>query len=204
MQKETILFQTYVLTWILLLFSTIAVQAGVGGVYFISAWNAVVFLGCVVASLEGMLSSEIMREREGYRSVRFLSEDEEEEEENREADRSPPVEHAGDPEQAHSSTAAEPAHEEPAMVEETTEATERTPLIQRHVLERRPSLKTERGGAVGWWILQLLLVVPVPVVLVSHLSFLMIGAMSQTVGDTGQTLIGRLFCVQSYLVLTWN
>jgi hypothetical protein len=167
-QKLTILFQTYILTWILLFGATILLsKLGVGGGYFISAWNAVVLLGGAVGYLEeitGAKGLDMEPDREGgedriaVRGVRYDGEDGE-----------------GGPE-----------HEE---VE--TEPTEITPLIQQRRL-RWPSTAQKEGGAIGWWILQLLIVVPVPVILASHIAVLVVGAMSQTLSDGDSPAISKL------------
>ena len=58
-QKLTILFQTYSLTWLLLLASTIVLgKLHIGGLYFISAWNAVVLLGGALGCLEGITGAK--------------------------------------------------------------------------------------------------------------------------------------------------
>jgi len=57
------------------------------------------------------------------------------------------------------------------------EATETTPLI-------RPILRTkDESGAIGWWILQFILAVSVPVTLVAHIAVLFLGATAQTLVD---------------------
>ncbi|KAG2142730.1 peptidase family M28-domain-containing protein [Suillus bovinus] len=51
-QKLSILLHQYVLTWAPLVYATSAMT--LGGTYFITVWNAVVFLGAVLACVEGM------------------------------------------------------------------------------------------------------------------------------------------------------
>lgn len=155
-QKLTVLLQTYVLTWLFLLASTIAVgELRVGGVYFISAWNAVALLGSVLGCVEVMLRAQAM---EVERVVRFTAPDESE--------------------------------EGPGPLEEVVEEepTEQTPLIQRQRL--RPSLKSDEGGAIGWWILQVAVMVPVPVILVLHITVLLLASLSQTLADGSSPVIG--------------
>ena len=82
-----------------------------------------------------------------------------------------------------------PEHRENEEVE--TEPTEITPLIQQRRL-RWPSTAQKEGGAIGWWILQLLIVVPVPVILASHIAVLVVGAMSQTLSDGGSPAISEV------------
>ncbi|TFK39821.1 hypothetical protein BDQ12DRAFT_681281 [Crucibulum laeve] len=159
-QKQTVLIQLYTFTWALLLLSTIAIsKANIGGLYFISVWNALVFVACVLGCVEDMFKahgtqSELAnrpRVRFGAPPQRVEAEEEEEEE--------------------------EPSEE--------AEATEHTPLIQQHQ-QPGPSLRRsekEESGAIGWWILQLLIIVPAPVILVSQIGNLLMDAMAQTLAD---------------------
>ncbi len=151
-QKQTILLQTYFLTWVLLLLATIAIsKASIGGLYFITGWNMLVFLACCIGCVEGMLGAE--------GTTPFLV-----------FVRQPT-----------------PLTEEEQDVEEAP--TENTPLIPRtrhdvHVVGQ------EETGAIGWWILQMLLVVPVPVILVSHIAVIALSAMSQTLSDGSSAATG--------------
>ncbi|KAJ7074088.1 hypothetical protein C8F01DRAFT_1099195 [Mycena amicta] len=125
-QKHVMLVQTYILTWILLVLSTVAVDAGIGGLYFITAWNAAVWLACLIGCVENMVGAQ----GSGDPPHRFFRRG----------------------------------------------ATESTPLITRVRDE-------DESGAIGWWILQLVLAVGVPVTLVAHISVLLIAALSQTLSD---------------------
>ncbi|KAG2050932.1 hypothetical protein BDR06DRAFT_1010872 [Suillus hirtellus] len=51
-QKLSILLHQYVLTWVLLVYTTSAVA--LGGTYFITTWNAVILLGAILGCVEGM------------------------------------------------------------------------------------------------------------------------------------------------------
>ncbi|KAJ7481173.1 putative zinc metalloprotease [Mycena galericulata] len=140
-QKHIMFLQVYILTWLLLLLSTIAVGSGIGGVYFVTAWNAAVLLACTIGCIENMFGAQ--GSYQVYRRVRM-------------------VHYGALPQQA------------------DTEATESTPLIHSSA----PVAPTkEESGAIGWWILQLILAVSVPVTLVSHIAVLLIGAMAQTLAD---------------------
>ena len=174
-QKLTILIQTYILTWLLLVVSTILLNEwSIGSSYFISAWNAVVLLGVTVGFLEGIT---------GAKGFDRDSVEEEGDGEERITVRGVRYEEGGGE--------GGSAHLQNEELE--TDPTEITPLIrQRRV--RCPSA-TKKGddedqGASGWWILQLLLVVPIPVILVSHIMVLMIGSMSQTLSDGNSPTIG--------------
>ncbi|KIJ15630.1 hypothetical protein PAXINDRAFT_176502 [Paxillus involutus ATCC 200175] len=163
-QKLSILSQTYIFTWILLVFSTVLVRKiAIGGTYFITAWNAVVLLGSIVAYVEGMTSArgfepEHDTEPEGQRYARGI---------RYEAVRTD-----------------EPTNgrQTPGRIVEDPEPTEITPLVRRErPLPPRPA--GEEQGAIGWWILQLLLVVPLPVILIFHIAIQLLGAMNQTLTD---------------------
>ncbi|KAJ6531240.1 hypothetical protein B0H19DRAFT_1006053 [Mycena capillaripes] len=151
-QKHIMFLQTYILTWLLLIGSTFAVSSGIGGVYFVTAWNAAVLLACVIGCVENMLGAQ--GSHEDPHRFRFGR---------------------------HVHYAALPQREdEPMPTEADTEATEATPLIQSSA--HSPSTKDE-SGAIGWWILQFILAVSVPVTLVAHITVLLLGAMAQTLAD---------------------
>ncbi|KAJ6525496.1 putative zinc metalloprotease [Mycena vulgaris] len=150
-QKHMMFLQTYIFTYLLLIWSTIAVGSGIGGVYFITAWNAAVLLACAIGCIENMLGAH------GSYDVphRFFR-------------------------RAHYD--AVPQHDEaqPSTAEGTdAEATEATPLIQ----SSPPARSKEESGAIGWWILQLIIAVSVPVTLVAHIAVLLIAAMVQTLSE---------------------
>lgn len=181
-QKHTILLQTYILTWFLLLLSTIAVgKADIGGVYFISAWNAVVFIAAVIGCIEGMFGAKGTAGATGedgedgtrvVRGVRFEG--------------VPTGDNEGETDRGNRSHSV--------VVE--TEPTENTPLIAQHRVAARsvapPVSGKEEGGAIGWWVLQALLVIPVPVILVAHIGNLLMDAMAQTLADGSSAATGEL------------
>lgn len=51
--------------------------------------------------------------------------------------------------------------------------------------------KVVKDGAVNWWPLQFLLVVPVPVVLSAHISNILMDSMSQTLADGSSKIFGK-------------
>lgn len=177
-QQLTVLFQTYTLTWLLLLASTIVLgKLHIGGLYFISAWNIVVLLGAAIGCLEAITGAK-----------GFDTESVEQEE-------------GGGGRSAAGGTrydGAEGTSESRVDEEGEADPTEATPLIrQRRRLrwslpKRQGEDRTDGGGAIGWWILQLLIVVPVPVILLSHVGVLMMGAMSQTLADGSSPVIGNV------------
>jgi hypothetical protein len=161
-QKLSVLLHQYVLTWVLLVYTTSVVP--LGGTYFITAWNAVVLLGAVLACVEGMAGArgyedeeEIASQRHHVRGVRYDA--------------------VGTAENGHQDS--ENGNQRVDVIEET-EPTEVTPLIAQH---GQPARSSEEQGAIGWWIAQLLVVVPLPVILASHIAVIMLFAMNQTLID---------------------
>ena len=163
-QKLSILLQLYGLTWALLVFSTVVLRsAEIGSTYFITAWNVCAFLGCVVGLVEATTSAPgFEAETEvGYESHTYVE---------------------GARYQAISTEEDADGQQSSSRVVEDPEPTETTPLVSREH-SRPPTPPDEGQGAIGWWILQLLLVVPFPVILVFHISVMLLGAMSQTLTD---------------------
>ncbi|KAF7337950.1 Peptide hydrolase [Mycena venus] len=144
-QKHIMFLQTYIFTWLLLIGATVAVSSGIGGVYFVTAWNIAVLLACVIGCIENMLGAQGSYDTHHVHYAPLPQHDEEE----------------------HPRTEAETE----------AEPTETTPLI-------RPILRTkDESGAIGWWILQFILAVSVPVTLVAHIIVLSLAATAQTLTD---------------------
>ncbi|KAG9312220.1 hypothetical protein JVU11DRAFT_7519 [Chiua virens] len=161
-QKLSILLQIYSFTWVLLIFSTVALRsAEIGSTYVITAWNACAFVGCATGLLEAMtnargfgIETEAWHENHTYSGSGY-----------------------------HAISTEEEVNEQRSStrIVEEPEPTETTPLVPRERL--RPLPPTPDEGAIGWWILQLLLVVPFPVILVFHISVMVLGAVNQTLTD---------------------
>lgn len=150
-QKHIMFLQTYILTWSLLIWATVAVGSGIGGVYFVTAWNVSVLLACAIGCVENMLGAQ----------------------------------GSYDNHHVHYAPLPQTDDEEHPRAEVDAETTETTPLI-------RPILRTkEESGAIGWWILQFLLAVSVPVTLVSHIAILFISATAQTLADGSSAVTGK-------------
>jgi hypothetical protein len=174
-QKQTTLLQTLILAYILLLLGTIFLSH-LGSTYPLSAWAGCTFLGWAVGAVEGLLASwnehrdddSVEPERRLVGGVRY--------------------------------DAIENAEGELRGEEVETEPTEITPLIQQRRTQNGDAPKdgAVEGGAIGWWIIQLLLVVPVPVILVSHIAIMFVGSMAQTLGDGGGVAVREYFL---YLVV---
>ncbi|EKM76026.1 hypothetical protein AGABI1DRAFT_122907 [Agaricus bisporus var. burnettii JB137-S8] len=161
-QKETILFQCYTLSWILLLLSTIAIgKVHIGGIYIVTFWSCGVWFACALASMETVFS---VRDVPTTRS--------------------------------HNRSRSRTRSSSRSSYRGRDEATERTPLTREqdseHYGARDPypenghdnaDQKVVKAGAVNWWPLQFLLVVPVPVVLSAHISNILMDSMSQTLAD---------------------
>ena len=164
-QKLSVLLQLYGLTWVLLVFSTVVLRsAEIGSTYLITAWNVCALLACIVGLVEAMASAhgsdtEAEAEFENHahaRDTRYLAISTEED--------------ADEQESTHG-------------IVENPEPTETTPLVQREHLHTLTSSLDEGQGAIGWWILQLLLMVPLPVILVFHIVVMVLGAVNQTLTD---------------------
>ena len=80
-----------------------------------------------------------------------------------------------------------------------TDLTETTPLIGQRRLGWSSAKAEGLGdaedgsGAPIWWILQLALVVPVPLILVSHIAVVSMGALCQTLADGSSPFIGEVY-----------
>lgn len=187
-QKHTVLLQIYILTWLLLALSTVAIKtADIGGVYVVTIWNSLAWLGCILSGLEEILGArgttvwEIHAEETErthlVRGIRY--------------DAIPQNEHEGQDE----------------IQEVETEPTAITPLVaQQRARSRTPhgnDFKSEESGAIGWWILQFLAVVPLPVILFSHIGIILLGALPQTLADGSSATVGkRLFSYPAPIIST--
>ncbi len=174
-QRLTMLYQLYILTWILLVIGTVLLHnLQIGGTYFLSGWYIFTFLGVVVGSIE-----RILRYRKLSRSQKSPT-----------PSRTNTSEEHGLQEQpvlASSSSGASPPRDEDADPVKKPKPHERTPLITR----RPPSEHQQEIGSTGWWILQALLLIVVPVILISHILLLYLAALSQTLSDGSSPIIGK-------------
>ncbi|KAL0955569.1 hypothetical protein HGRIS_001809 [Hohenbuehelia grisea] len=185
-QKYTTLMQTYLLTWLLLIAATITSKnSGIGGLYAVTAWNIVAWTGCALACMEEMVGARGTKVWEaqghgalvgGRRMVRGVRYD-------------------APQGQASEDEAETPDGEEAHGGEVETAPTEITPLIAQ---QRRASYSAklegeaqdpEDHGAIGWWIAQMLVVVPLPVILVSHIGVILVGALPQTLADGSSAVV---------------
>ena len=160
-EKHTLLIQVYVFTWILLLFSTIAVaRAQVGGLYVVTVWNTGVWIACVLAAVEGMMlpvpqDGPRVRFHNSHHHHHHELEEDQDDDDNQEQ-RQPP--------------------------------TEATPLIGH---SRTSLRKPQEGGVVGWWIVHLLLTIPAPVLLIAQMGSLLLDSLPQTLADGSPAYVGK-------------
>lgn len=180
------MLQTYILTWLLLVASTIVVsKMQIGGLYLFTAWNAVVLLGSAIGCLEGITGAKNF------------------DAESLEAEEDAVGEADGDEEvravRGVMYDVDRQVEEGEGNEEVETDPTEITPLIRQRSL-RWSSAKgkgaenadgQEDGGALIWWILQLVIIVPVPLILVSHIAVVLMGALCQTLADGSSPVVGE-------------
>jgi len=179
-EKTTLFMHLHFLAWIILLISTIAIaRAKVGGLYFITAWYVGVWgAGLVGCSQSFAGFSEVLRKRKkAVRRARSASS---------------------------SSSSSSSSDSEDERRDRRDRASERTPLLGLFRQTRNDGTSAsgsssnglaaavakakreyEEGGAIGWWIVQVLLSVPVFVVLVGQLALLLLDAMNQSLTDGG-------------------
>ncbi|GBE82458.1 Vacuolar membrane protease [Sparassis crispa] len=190
-QKLAVSLELYFLTWIFLLVSTIAIQKRhIGGVYWVTAWNISAWIVCGISLVEGAVR-ELKDPETGKKAGLDLTvEDEQEEASNRRFVRGVLYE-APEPQDT---DGAEASEEHGEVVD--TEPTEITPLMHQH--RRRSSSGREYvtvNGVVdqaaleakyeefGWWILQLLVSVPLTALLLFQVVLLLLHALSNTMVD---------------------
>ncbi|KAI0051551.1 hypothetical protein FA95DRAFT_1554372 [Auriscalpium vulgare] len=162
-QKLVVLVELYFLTWLLLLGAiVVAQQYGVAGTYWVGAWNASVLLAVVLAMIEGLWGKG--------RGGRVVLADESEDLANGEEETT--------------QTAVEREEHEHESEEEVTE---RTPLITPANGMRKAVIADEeiQDQAFFWWIFQVVLSIPVPLISIGAISLIWLGAMPQTAPDGG-------------------
>jgi hypothetical protein len=73
----------------------------------------------------------------------------------------------------------------------TSEFTETSPLLEKPAQAiPQPSQIVDERPSFGWWIIQLLLVVPVPITLLTHILLLLVDSLSQTLSDGNNPVVG--------------
>ncbi|EPQ55262.1 hypothetical protein GLOTRDRAFT_61175 [Gloeophyllum trabeum ATCC 11539] len=188
-QKLAIMLELYPLTWIFLVVATFAANKWqIAATYWVTMLNLATLTGCTVGFLEALFGAGhagLEEERESRRYVRGIRYEVDEngggEEEGRENEGS-----AVSPErEGHGGE----------IVDEVP--TEITPLMHQHRVRDRdgreyistdddPSkkhVKEETDEAIGWWIVQMLFMVFLPVLLLLQVAFLVVNTLGQSLVD---------------------
>ncbi|KAF8234432.1 hypothetical protein L208DRAFT_1359694 [Tricholoma matsutake] len=186
--KQHLLTHLLIFAYLLLLVSTIFLPKDIGGTYLISAYTGCVFLGWVVGWVEGLVRAGTVRKEGGVEEQRGEEGEGEgeEQEEGREGERRPVrgvrFDLNGGEEPGNTSQSGDVGE----VVEEPTEI---TPLL----VQTGGTNRQRQGGrgeeeeeeAVRWWILEMLIIVPFPVILLSHILVMVVDGMGQSVIDGG-------------------
>ncbi|GJE94757.1 Zn-dependent exopeptidase [Phanerochaete sordida] len=200
-QKFAILLEIYFLSWIFLVIGTVGVNnLRIGGAYLFTAWNICAWLAAVVALIEAVLRARWASEHGTKPDLDVVDEPEP-------AARDQPAGHRfvrgiryDAPQRAENGE--EGADGEP----EETDPTEITPLMQQ---QRRRStggreyivgvdnepLQVYEGGKraavheYGWWILQMLALVPLPALLLFQVTLILVHALSNTLADGSPAVV---------------
>ncbi|KAH9949297.1 hypothetical protein B0H21DRAFT_147569 [Amylocystis lapponica] len=185
-QKLAIVLEHYFLTWLALVFSTVATQRWhLGGLYWVTAWNISAWTVAVVTLVEGAARA-VQEGAEARKIVLDLTGEEEESEGEQRMVRGVRYE---TPENGGERDGTPVNGVGQAEVVET-EPTEITPLMQQH-RNGYDGVNGRAGEAVGsgkdeeygWWIAQLLLAVPLSALLLFRLELLVLLGLNNTVCD---------------------
>ncbi|KAF9444121.1 hypothetical protein P691DRAFT_778476 [Macrolepiota fuliginosa MF-IS2] len=172
-QRLTMIYQLYILAWILLVIGTVILNKfQIGGTYFLTGWYIFTFLAAITGSTERTLRYwKLAQSQRGPTPISSSSEEE----------------HGL---QDHP-TLPSSSHGAPSVTNQKTDPVKKPkPHEQTPLLVRKPLLEQQQeAGSAGWWILQLLLLVVIPVILVSHLLLLFLAALSQTLSDGSSPVI---------------
>ena len=169
-QKETILLQSYFLSWILLLLSTIAIgKAEIGGLYVITFWSLGLWLACTLGSIETVFS--VKNPNRVFASSRSRSRS------------------SSQSSHSHHYRREEPSESTPLNQEIDSEHGEYVgDSGQRSSGSANHNFEDERR--IDWWLLQFIFVVPVPVIMLAHIANMALDATSQTLADGNSKVAG--------------
>ncbi|THU92478.1 hypothetical protein K435DRAFT_862448 [Dendrothele bispora CBS 962.96] len=169
-QTQTIFLHLYIFTYVLLILSTVGItRLSLGSSYFVSVWNLVLWIGCVGNAIGGCVFGGLGRGDESVEVVvRSTSRD-------RDRDREGDV-------QTSTST------------HEHEDADERTPLIRhRSVGSQSLSSSSPSSNNKSTLLHDILLVlpslllsivlIPVPLIVLTHVAAILLGALPQTLAD---------------------
>lgn len=177
-QKLVLLLEHYFLTWVLLVAATVQVhEHALGGVYSITAWNLTAWLALGAALGEGAVRGWKNGEA-GSKAALDLSV----EEDLSVTDSAGPRLVRGVRYDAPEDQLEGDRSEDGGEVE--TEPTEITPLVP----QQQRSSTDPKYDEYGWWILQLVLAVPVVVTLLFQLEYLLLQALMNTLTDGSSAL----------------
>ncbi|KAF5317305.1 hypothetical protein D9611_003592 [Ephemerocybe angulata] len=156
-EKTTILLHVHFLAWVALLFATVLIaKARVGGVYVITAWYIGVWGASVVGILQRFTSGNdpaVKGKRRAPRRSGSGSSSSDSDDDRHHG------QHRGD---------------------------ERTPLLASSTAASNGHAGKkdgDEGGAIGWWIVQVLLSVPLFLALLGQIALMLLDSMSQTLTD---------------------
>ena len=186
-QKLVLLLQHYLLTWVLLVAATVQVhEHALGGVYWVTAWNLAAWLALGAALSEGAVRAWKSGPEEGRKAALDLSVEGDFDVtggSGRRLVRGVRYDAPG---------GEDGEGENGGEVE--TEPTEITPLM--HQQRGSPEIASEAAkyDEYGWWILQMVLAVPVVVTLLFQLQNLLLQALMNTLADGSSALTGEQFC----------
>lgn len=151
--------------------STIFVaKAHIGGVYVVTAWYVGVWAASVVGIIQLLVGGHHDEAKKGKKKARRSSS-------------------ASSSSSSSSSDSEEEGHRRQANT------SERTPLLAggrpSNGSAKSKGQKHDEGGAIGWWLVQVLLSVPVFVMLVGQIALMLLDSMSQGLADGSSAATGK-------------
>ncbi|TFK63671.1 Zn-dependent exopeptidase [Pluteus cervinus] len=166
-QKVTTSIQLYIFSWILLVIATMGLNTlQIGGTYFLTAWSLFAFLGSSLTVAESIFLVDSQSRR--YAAIPSA-------------------------EDAHIlDGSALPTNDSDELAGDDEDTTEHTPLMIRpsqHGAHIRGQNDLKADESVKWWSAQLLLTIPIPIILVSHVLWLFTTSLNQTLSDGSSPVI---------------
>jgi hypothetical protein len=198
-QRNAVLAQTYVLTWALLVVSLVlASKQGVGSLYWVTGWNVVLLVAVGVGKFEGMVKTppeELPSPPPSALPRQTTANVSEGEDEDTSA--TSPRQHEQEPEEHEHADERTPLFRRPTW-------TYRSKRDKKHLIEEHEQLvkagEAEGGGAMGWWIVQMILSVPVPAILLLHIVVIAVCSMNQAIADGGSPVVCTYLPLPSPLI----
>lgn len=182
-QKLAVALEVYALTWVLLVLTTVAIdRRGLGGIYWVTVWNASTFLAAGVALVESGwrksgvdLGAGSAQPSAGPRLVRGVRYD-------------APIRQGDGADGPGDDTIAEAEEIE-------TDPTEITPLMQQpltgeYAVNTGVAELKAREEEYGWWIAQVVVSIAPVALLLSELGNLAVLSLANTVCDGSSTTVG--------------